>query len=58
MGVAFYSTYIQSLWDCPVRDNMLVESEMKIIESPVRDDMYFYRTIMIKKVKAPGILTL
>ena len=32
---------------------MLVESEIKIIESPVRDDMYFYQTTMIG-YKKPG----
>jgi hypothetical protein len=46
--VALYSTNIQSLWDCPVRDMILVEREMEIIESPVRDAMDFYRTTMIK----------
>jgi len=29
---------------------MLVEMEIKIIESPVRDAMYFYLTTMIKYV--------
>jgi hypothetical protein len=51
-GGAFYSTnmvfaFANNLWDCPVRDKMLVEREIKIIESPVRDAMYFYRTTMI-----------
>jgi len=27
-GVTFYSTDISSRWDCPVRDNILVESNI------------------------------
>jgi hypothetical protein len=31
---------------------MLVKSEIKIIESPVRDDMYFYRITMVELVES------
>ena len=50
--VAFYPTNMvfacaNNLWDCPVRDKILVEREIEIIESPVRDAIYFCRTKMI-----------
>jgi hypothetical protein len=34
-GVTYYPTNIQSLWDCPVRDNILVESKLHFKKSPV-----------------------
>jgi len=50
-GYFSHSTNIPSFRDCPSRDNMLVENKIRFNRSPVRDEIYFNRTIVNSKVK-------
>lgn len=35
IGGSFFSTNIQSLWDCPVRNNILVENKLHLKKVPL-----------------------
>jgi hypothetical protein len=42
LEVTYYPNNIQSLWDCPVRNNILVESKLHFLKKSRRNEIEFY----------------